>query len=118
MAKTILIVDDDMINRKLVNVLVKKMGYNTIEAENGMEALNIIKEGSIDMVLLDIFMPVMNGIDLLKILKKDDNLKNIPVAVLTTDDTKKVEALEIGATQVLIKPINEPDLKAVVTASL
>jgi CheY-like chemotaxis protein len=115
----ILVVDDDMINRKLLNVLLKKSGkYNVIEAENGMEALNIIKNETIDMILLDIIMPVMDGIDLLKILKSDDNYKSIPVAILTTDDSKKVEALEIGACNVLIKPIKEPELMQVLEDNL
>ena len=116
--KKILIVDDDMINRKLLNVLLKKNGYNTIEAENGMEALNIIKNEPIDMVLLDIIMPVMDGIDLLKILKADDEYKNIPVAILTTDDTRKTEALKLGACNVLIKPIKEPELIQTMEANL
>ena len=115
----ILVVDDDMINRKLLNVLLKKTGkYDVIEAENGMEALNIIKNETIDMVLLDIIMPVMDGIDLLKILKSDDNYKSIPVAILTTDDSKKAEALEIGASNVLIKPIKEPELMQVLENNL
>jgi len=115
----ILVVDDDMINRKLLNVLLKKSGYtDIIEAENGKEALAIIQAEPIDMVLLDIIMPEMNGIDLLKILKKDEKLKNIPVAILTTDDTKKTEALKIGACNVLIKPIKEPDLKAILSQNL
>jgi CheY-like chemotaxis protein len=117
MAK-ILVVDDDMINRKLLNVLLKKSGYNVIEAENGMEALNIIKQEQIDMILLDIIMPIMDGIDLLKILKNDDNYSKIPVAILTTDDTRKNEALKLGACAVLIKPIKEPDLKVLLTNNL
>ena len=114
----ILIVDDDMINRKLLNVLLKKNGYETVEAENGMEALTIIKQDHIDMVLLDVFMPIMDGIDLLKVLKQDENLKNIPVAILTTDDTKKTEALNLGACEVLIKPIKEDQLKNLLAANL
>ena len=115
----ILVVDDDMINRKLLNVLLKKSGkYEVIEAENGMEALNIIKNEPIDMVLLDIIMPVMDGMDLLKILKSDENFKNIPVAILTTDDTKKTQALELGACDVLIKPIKEPDIMKVIEANI
>jgi len=114
--KKILVVDDDMINRKLLNVLVKKMGdYEIIEAENGMEALNIIKNEPIDMVLLDIIMPIMDGMDLLKILKGDDAFKNIPVAILTTDDSRKNEALSLGAVNVLIKPIKEPELRNLIT---
>ena len=115
----ILVVDDDNINRKLLNVLLKKTGkYEVIEAENGMEALNIIKNESIDMVLLDIIMPVMDGIDLLKILKSDENCKSIPIIILTTDDTKKSEALAVGATNVLIKPIKEPELMKVIDSNL
>jgi CheY-like chemotaxis protein len=117
--KKILVVDDDNINRKLLNVLLKKTGkYEVIEAENGMEALNIIKNESIDMVLLDIIMPVMDGIDLLKILKSDENFKSIPIIILTTDDTKKSEALAVGATNVLIKPIKEPELMKVIDSNL
>ena len=117
MAK-ILIVDDDMINRKLLNVLLKKNGYETIEAENGSEALYVIKNESIDMVLLDIVMPVMNGIELLERLKQDEQFKTIPIAILTTDDTRKNEALEKGACEVLIKPIKEPDLKTLLIKCL
>ena len=117
MAK-VLVVDDDMINRKLLNVLLQKQGYDVIEAENGMEGLNIIKNEPIDMVLLDIIMPVMDGIDLLKLLKQDDAHKNIPVAILTTDDTRKNEALNLGAAAVLIKPIKEPELLEVLSNHL
>jgi len=114
----ILIVDDDMINRKLLKVLLKKNGYETIEAQNGMEALTLIKQEPVDMVLLDVFMPIMDGIDFLKIIKQDDSLKNIPVAILTTDDTKKTEALKLGACEVLIKPIKEEQLKNLLIVNL
>jgi CheY-like chemotaxis protein len=117
--KTILVVDDDMINRKLLSVFIKKSGgFKAIEAENGLEALNIIKNEPVDLILLDIIMPVMDGIDLLKILKEDNNYQNIPVAILTTDDTKKTEALSLGATNVLIKPIKEADIKKIIDTYL
>jgi len=106
----VLVVDDDMINRKLLSVLLKKAGHSVIEAENGMEAFNIIKNEPVDIVLLDIIMPVMDGIDLLKLLKSDDTHSNIPVAILTTDDTRKNEALSLGACSVLIKPIKESEI--------
>jgi len=83
-----------------------------------MEALTIIKQDHIDMVLLDVFMPIMDGIDLLKVLKQDETLKHIPVAILTTDDTKKAEALSLGACEVLIKPIKEDQLKTLLAANL
>ena len=118
----ILIVDDDMINRKLVIAYLKKNGYtNTLEAENGLETLDKIKSEPIDLILLDIVMPKMDGIDVLKTLKKDANYApyaNIPVAILTTDDTKKNEALALGACNVLIKPIKEPELKTLLATYL
>jgi len=117
--KRILIVDDDMINRKLLSVLLKKIGdIESIEAENGLEALNIIKSEPVDMVLLDVMMPVMDGADFLKVLKLEEAYKNIPVAVLTTDDTRKSEMLELGANTVLIKPIKEADLRDVIVKYL
>jgi len=110
--KKVLIVDDDMINRKLLTVLLRKIGdVATVEAENGVEALNVIKSEPIDLVLLDVMMPVMDGPDFLKIVKSDDAYNSIPVAVLTTDDSRKSEVLSLGASTVLIKPIKEPDLR-------
>jgi len=111
--KKILIVDDDAINRKLVAIFLKKIGeFELIEAENGLEALNIIKSTHIDFVFLDVQMPVMNGIDLLKILQEDESFKNIPVVVLTTDDTRRNEITSYrNAVGMLIKPINQPDLQ-------
>ena len=107
----ILVVDDDMINRKLLSVLLKKTGkYNVIEAENGLAAWNILKNSSVDMVLLDIIMPVMDGMDFLKVVKAENEYKSIPVIILTTDDTRKAEGLANGAVDVLIKPIQEAQL--------
>jgi len=112
--KKILIVDDDAINRRLIVIFIKKIGeFELVEAENGLEALNIIKGGGIDLILLDIQMPVMNGVELLEIIKKDDNYKNIPVAVLTTDDTRKQEIESLGVVGILIKPVKQPDLQKI-----
>jgi len=59
----------------------------------------------IDLILLDIIMPVMNGIEMLKVVRADDNLRQLPIVILTTDETKKNEALESGANGFLMKPI-------------
>lgn len=102
--KRILIVDDDSLNRKLVStILAKKGGYEVIEAENGLEALEIIAKKDVDLIFLDLIMPVMNGIEFLN--KFNPKKNNIPVIVLTTDDSKKQEAKLAGATEVIIKPI-------------
>ena len=64
----------------------------------------------IDIILLDIIMPVMGGLEMLKIIRADDNLKQLPVIMLTTDETKKSEALECGANGFLMKPVRAHDV--------
>ena len=110
----VLAVDDDMINLKLLKSMLKKLGnvVEVIEASNGSDAIGILKSrNDIDLILLDIIMPVMNGIEMLKVVRADDNLKQLPIIVLTTDETKKSEALEFGANGFLMKPIRAEELK-------
>ena len=84
-----------------------------VEAKNGADAIGELKNASdFDIVLLDIIMPVMGGIEMLRVLRADENLKQPPVIVLTTDETKKAEALEAGANGFLMKPVREKDLSA------
>jgi len=109
----VLAVDDDMINLKLLKSLLLKSGYvkEVIEAKNGSDAIGELKgRDDIDLVLLDIIMPVMNGIEMLKVVRADDSLNQPPIIVLTTDETKKSEALESGANGFLMKPIRNDDL--------
>jgi len=109
----VLAVDDDIINLKLLKSMLMKTSYvsEVIEAKNGADAIAALKtHDDVDIVLLDIIMPVMGGIEMLKILRADENLTQLPVIVLTTDETKKTEALESGANGFLMKPIRERDL--------
>ncbi|MFH0708711.1 MAG: response regulator [Pseudomonadota bacterium] len=109
----VLAVDDDMINLKLLKSMLMKSPNvaQVIEAKNGADAIGILKsQDDIDIILLDIIMPVMGGIEMLKVIRADDSLRQLPVIVLTTDETKKGEALDCGANGFLMKPIREKDV--------
>ncbi len=109
----VLAVDDDMINLKLLKSMLMKNPEvaEVIEARNGADAITVLKNRSdVDMILLDIIMPVMGGLEMLQIVRADENLKQLPIIVLTTDETKKTEALELGANGFLMKPVRAADV--------
>ncbi|SFV54488.1 response regulator receiver domain protein (CheY-like) [hydrothermal vent metagenome] len=115
MGLKVLVVDDDFINRKLLQTLLKKnpMVTDIIEAENGSDALEKMKKDpSINLILLDIMMPIVDGIEFLKIFRLDMANAHIPVIVLSTDDTRKTEVFDNGANDFLRKPIKEEMLSA------
>ena len=117
MSLNVLVVDDDMINRMLLKALLKKNARvgSIIEAENGSDALEKTRNNdNIDLILLDVMMPILNGIEFLKIFRSDMGNSHIPVIVLTTDDTKKTEVFDNGANDFLRKPIVEKDLTRVI----
>jgi putative two-component system response regulator len=115
MALKVLIVDDDFINRKLLQTLLKKNPgvSEVIEAENGSDALDKLKKDSgINLILLDIMMPIVDGIEFLKIFRSDMANSHIPVIVLSTDDSRKTEVFDNGANDFIRKPVKEVDLFA------
>ena len=110
MGLRVLVVDDDFINRKLLQTLLKKNPTisDIVEAENGSDALDKLKNDSdIDVILLDIMMPIVDGIEFLKIYRSDKKNENVPVIVLSTDDTRKNEVFDNGANDFLRKRIKE-----------
>jgi putative two-component system response regulator len=109
----ILAVDDDLINLKLLKSMLMKNPdvKEVIEAKNGADAIGYIKSRSdISLILLDIIMPIMNGLEVLRVVRSDENIEQLPIIVLTTDETKKTEALELGANDFLMKPIRSIEL--------
>jgi len=109
----ILYADDDIINRKLLEKYLEKhpLVYEHLEAKDGQEALELLnKNPDVNFVLLDIIMPNLDGIELLKFMKQDPRFKDIPVVVLSTDDTQKTRAIDAGANDFIEKPITEKKL--------
>jgi len=113
---TILIVDDELANRDIINKILQQSNHETFTAENGEEALAILENESaaIDLILLDLIMPEVNGMDLLKKLKDDSNTYHIPVIMLSALDEIDtiVECISMGADDFLIKPVNRILLQA------
>ena len=109
----LLAVDDDFINLKLIHTMLKKNPNisEVLEAKDGLDALNKIKQiDNIDIILLDIKMPIMNGIEFMQNLFSIPEKKNIPIIILTTDETMKHKAFDSGAFDFLVKPIREREL--------
>ena len=105
-----LIVDDFSTMRRIVRGLLKEMGCNNAdEAEDGAVALSMLKNGKYDFVVSDINMPNMNGFELLKALKADDQLKHLPVLMVTAEARKEdiVLAAQSGAAGYIVKPFTK-----------
>ncbi len=109
--RSVLVVDDEAINRQLLGFILSEE-YRIIYAADGEEALKIINQHSktLSLILLDLLMPKLGGMDLLKILKKDAELKKIPVIVLTSEASAEVESLRIGAADFIKKPYDVPEV--------
>ncbi|MDR2247878.1 MAG: response regulator [Treponema sp.] len=101
---TVLVVDDVEMNVMILEEILKD-NYNIITAGNGVEALNVLRKAEIlpKIILLDVFMPEMNGYQMLEIIKADDTLKRIPVIFITTSDSESA-ALAAGAVDFISKP--------------
>lgn len=109
-----LIVDDFSTMRRIVRGLLKEIGYhNAEEAEDGSVALNMLKNGKFDFVVSDINMPVMTGFELLSAVKADDNLKHLPVLMVTAEARKEdiVRAAKDGAAGYIVKPFTKATLE-------
>ena len=106
MAKTILIIDDSESIREIVSFTLENEGYKVLVGEDGQKALKFLDNGPIDLILTDLHMPVMNGIEFIKVVRNNPNHKSVPILFLTTESqtAKKMEAKEAGATGWIIKP--------------
>lgn len=116
MSKTILAVDDSASIRQMVSFTLKQAGYNVVEAVDGQDGVNKAKSQQADLVITDLNMPNMNGMDLIRSLRAEANYKFTPILMLTTesDDTKKAEGKQAGATGWIVKPFNPEQLLKVI----
>jgi sigma-B regulation protein RsbU (phosphoserine phosphatase) len=115
-----LIVDDEPVFLQQTSSCLEQHGYAVITARNGKDALAIADEGNIDLILLDIIMPVLNGVELTKILKRNPRTSEIPIIVVSTmtEYKDRVEFFRIGANDYMPKPIDNGELMARVELQL
>ena len=103
----ILVVDDMSTMRRIVKNILKQLGFNNLEeAENGQDALTKLKADNYGFVVSDWNMPVMMGIDMLRAIRADDQLKKIPVSMVTAEAQKEnlIEAVQAGVSNYIVKP--------------
>jgi len=114
MAKKILVVEDSPITRSLIISSLEEVGdFTVIEAANGFQALRKLPEVSPDLVITDINMPDINGLEVVRFVKQSENFKHIPVIIVTTEgrDVDKERGLRLGADKYLVKPFQPGQLQ-------
>jgi two-component system chemotaxis response regulator CheY len=116
MEKVILTVDDSASIRQMVSFTLKNEGYTVIEAVDGVDGLEKLQQHPIDMVLTDLHMPNMDGIELIRNVRMDPKFKFVPIVLLTTESQseKKLEGKSAGATGWIVKPFKPEQLVGVV----
>ena len=108
MAKTVLIVEDNELNMKLFHDLLEAHGYATLETRNGIEALDLARKHRPDLILMDIQLPEVSGLEVTKWIKEDDELKSIPIVAVTAFAMKGDEEIirQGGCEAYISKPIS------------
>jgi len=119
-AGDLLVVDDNRVNRLLLGRALEQLGHTVTFAENGREALEALRQRRVDLVLLDIEMPEMDGYQVLEALASDPRLRDVPVVMMSSvEEVDSVaRCIEMGAEDYLFKPVNPVLLKARIGASL
>ena len=108
--RSVLVVDDEFINREILGGILED-SYEVLYAEDGEKALQVIEEQGplLSLVLLDLRMPNMDGFEVMKQMQQDVVFKNIPIIVLTSDESAEIESLKMGAADFIKKPYDMPE---------
>jgi two-component system chemotaxis response regulator CheY len=118
---TILVVDDSATTRSLVaSYLTDWEGVEVVEAASGFEALRVLPARSVDLIVTDINMPDINGLELISFVRANPNYRRIPVIIITTENSAedRKRGLDLGASDYLVKPFSAADLRRAVEAAL
>ena len=109
-AASLLVVDDEELNRDMLSQRLELNGYTVTAVESGRQALAFLNRHSFDVVLLDVMMPEMNGLDVLRMVRRTQSAAELPIIMVTARDQSEdvVEAFELGANDYVTKPIDLP----------
>ncbi|MFH1897468.1 MAG: response regulator transcription factor [Candidatus Desantisbacteria bacterium] len=114
MPKKVLIADDQVHIRKIIADKISRAGYIVIAAEDGQEAVDMANDEKPDLIIMDIMMPRMNGMEAIKILKQDPGMSNIPILVLTAmefgDNATELASIGINDNDIITKPFSPKEL--------
>ena len=107
----VLVVDDEFINREILTNLLESC-YEVTVAENGTEAMEKLRDREINysLMLLDLLMPEMDGFEVIEAVRGDENLKNIPIIVMTSEADAEVQSIKLGAADFITKPYDMPEV--------
>ena len=121
MIATILVVDDSATTRSLVaSYLTDWEGVEVVEAASGFEALRVLPARRVDLIVTDINMPDINGLELISFVRANPNYRRIPVIIITTENSAedRKRGLDLGASNYLVKPFGAADLRRAVEEAL
>ena len=116
MKKKILFIDDDSTVLLIGEIMLKDLGFDVITADGVLSCIELLKTNNIDIILLDLMIPDIYGLDVLKYIKEKEEFKNIPVIIqIGIKDSNEInKAYKLGAAYVLLKPYNKKDLKDII----
>ncbi len=118
--ETILVVDDDRSALEIVRHILEKEGFNTLCAQNGEECLQFVRQQHVDVILLDVVMPGMDGLEVCARLRASERGRGIPVILLTASDDMKTRkaGMHLGVSEFITKPLARKELLARIRAQL
>lgn len=119
--KTILIVEDSATTRALIRAVIDEMGdFETVEASSGFEALKILPQQDYDLIITDINMPDINGLELISFVKNNPRYSHLPIIIVTTERSEedKNRGMALGAAAYVTKPFKSPELQEILTKTL
>ncbi len=116
--KSVLVVEDSVTTRAMIRAVIEDMGedFNTLEAATGFEALKMLPQESLDLIITDINMPDVNGLELINFVKSNPNYNHIPMVIVTTEKSSedKERGMALGASAYVTKPFRPEELQEVI----